>query len=251
MEDKSEVIYGKNPVTELLKSKVGVDTVFVADNLNPSVQSFYMALAKDCGAVVKKVHPLKLNTLCQSDGHQGVAAYASSIEYVSIENILDIAKAKGESPFVVICDGIEDPHNLGAIIRSAYLMGAHGIIIPKRNGVSITGIVHKSSAGAALHLPVAKVANISQAVRTLKDNNIFVYCADFNAQPLYRNNLTGPIGLVVGGEGAGVQPLVKSLCDGVVSIPMHNSPSDIDSYNASVAAGIIMYEIQRQRVLTK
>ena len=252
MENKfDEVIYGKNPVTELLKSGGGVDTVFVADNLNPSVQSFYMALAKECGAVVKKVHPLKLKTLCGSDNHQGVAAFASSVEYVSIESIIQAARDKNESPFIILCDGIEDPHNLGAIMRSAYLMGAHGVIIPKRGGVSVTGIVHKTSAGATMHLPVAKVANIAQAVRTLKENNIFVYCADLNAQPLYKNNLTGAIALVVGSEGSGVQPLVKSLCDGVVSIPMHNDASGVDSYNASVAAGIIMYEISRQREAKK
>ncbi|MEG1781806.1 MAG: 23S rRNA (guanosine(2251)-2'-O)-methyltransferase RlmB [Oscillospiraceae bacterium] len=246
-----EVIYGKNPVTELLKSGNGVDTVFVADNLNPNVQSFYMALAKECGAVVKKIHPLKLKSLCGSENHQGVAALASSIEYVSLESILALAKEKGESPFIILCDGIEDPHNLGAIMRSAYLMGAHGIVIPKRGGVSVTGIVHKTSAGASMHLPVAKVPNISQAVRTLKENNVFVYCADLNAQPAYKNNLTGSIALVVGSEGSGVQPLVKSLCDGVVSIPMHNDASGVDSYNASVAAGIIMYEISRQRDLKK
>lgn len=251
MEQKSEVIYGKNPVTELLKSKSGVDTVFISESLNPSVQNYYIALAKDCGAVVKKVHPMKLKTLCQSENHQGIAAYASTVEYVSIANILDVAKQKNEPPFVVVCDGIEDPHNLGAIMRSAYLMGAHGIIIPKRGGVSVTGIVHKTSAGASMHLPVAKVANIAQAVRTLKENNIFVYCADLNAQPLYRQNLTGAIALVVGSEGKGVQSLVKSLCDDVVSIPMYNAESAVDSYNASVAAGIIMYEITRQRTLSQ
>lgn len=251
MEQKSEVIYGKNPVTELLKSKSGVDTVFISESLNPSVQNYYTALAKECGAVVKKVHPLKLKTLCQSDNHQGIAAYASTVEYVSIEHILNCAKEKGESPFVVLCDGIEDPHNLGAIIRSAYLMGAHGIIIPRRGGVSVTGTVHKTSAGASMHLPVAKVANIAQAVRVLKENNVFLYCADLNAQPLYKQNLTGAIGLVVGSEGKGVQSLVKSLCDDVVSIPMHNGASAVDSYNASVAAGIIMYEISRQRTLSK
>ncbi|MBQ5782252.1 MAG: 23S rRNA (guanosine(2251)-2'-O)-methyltransferase RlmB [Oscillospiraceae bacterium] len=251
MEQKSEVIYGKNPVTELLKSKAGVDTVFISESLNPSVQNYYIALAKDCGAVVKKVHPMKLKTLCQSENHQGIAAYASTVEYVSIANILDVAKQKNEPPFVVVCDGIEDPHNLGAIMRSAYLMGAHGIIIPKRGGVSVTGIVHKTSAGASMHLPVAKVANIAQAVRTLKENNIFVYCADLNAQPLYRQNLTGAIALVVGSEGKGVQSLVKSLCDDVVSIPMYNAESAVDSYNASVAAGIIMYEITRQRTLSQ
>lgn len=248
MQQKNEeIVYGKNAVTELLKSKEGVDTVFISDTLNPSVASYYMALAKDCGAVVKKVHPTKLKNLCGTDSHQGVAAFASSVEYVSIAEILRKAEEKGEEPFIVLCDGIEDPHNLGAIMRSAYLMGAHGVIIPKRGGVSVTSIVHKTSAGASMHLPVAKVANIAQAVRNLKENNIFVYCADMNSQPIYKQNLTGPIALVVGSEGKGVQPLVKSLCDDVVCIPMRNFGTNVDSFNASVAAGIIMYEISRQR----
>ena len=251
MEQNNEIIYGKNPVTELLKSKAGVDTVFISESLNPSVQNYYIALAKDCGAVVKKVHPMKLKSLCQSENHQGVAAYASTVEYVTLGQILEVAQRRGESPFVVVCDGIEDPHNLGAIMRSAYLMGAHGIIIPKRGGVSVTGIVHKTSAGASMHLPVCKVANIAQAVRTLKEQNIFVYAADFSPQPIYRQNLTGPIAIVVGSEGKGVQPLVKSLCDDIVTIPMCNEHSAVDSYNASVAAGIIMYEISRQRALSK
>ncbi len=251
MQQNEEIIYGKNPVTELLKRKEGVDTVFISESLNPSTQSYYIALAKECGAVVKKVHPTKLKNMCGSDNHQGIAAFASTVEYVSIAQILRNAEEKGESPFIVLCDGIEDPHNLGAIIRSAYLMGAHGIIIPKRGGVSVTSVVHKTSAGASMHLPVAKVANIAQAVRNLKENNVFVYCADLNAQPLYKHNLTGAIALVVGSEGKGVQPLVKSLCDDVVSIPMHNAASNVDSFNASVAAGIIMYEISRQRNLGK
>ncbi len=251
MENKSEVIYGKNPVTELLKSKAGVDTVFISENLNPAVQNYYTALAKECGAVIKRVHPLKLKSLCQSENHQGVAAYASTVEYVSLGQILAAAKDKNEPPFIIVCDGIEDPHNLGAIMRSAYLMGAHGIIIPKRGGVSVTGVVHKTSAGASMHLPVCKVANIAQAVRQLKENNVFVYAADLNDTPIYKQNLTGAIALVVGSEGKGVQPLVKSLCDDVVSIPMSNAASAVDSYNASVAAGIIMYEISRQRNLSK
>lgn len=243
----SDLIYGKNPVTELLKSGEGADTVFISENLAPSVQNYYIALAKERGAVAKKIHPAKLSSMCSGGAHQGVAAYASSVKYVSPRDILNTAKEKGESPFIVLCDGIEDPHNLGAIIRSAYLMGAHGVIIPKRGGVSVTGTVHKTSAGASMHMPVAKVANIARTVRMLKENNVFVYCADLNAQPVYRHNLTGAIALVVGSEGKGVQPLVKSLCDDMVSIPMHNSKSGVDSFNASVAAGIIMYEIARQR----
>ena len=224
--------------------------VFISESLNPSVQNYYIALAKECGAVVKKVHPMKLKSLCQSENHQGIAAYASTIEYVSLNQIVKIARDKGEAPFIIVCDGIEDPHNLGAIMRSAYLMGAHGIVIPKRGGVSVTGVVHKTSAGASMHMPVAKVANIAQAVRALKDENIFVYAADLNDTPIYKQNLTGAIALVVGSEGKGVQPLVKSLCDDVVSIPMYNDGGAVDSYNASVAAGIIMYEISRQRTLS-
>ena len=246
-EAENQIIYGKNPVTELLKSGKEVDTVFVSDSLNPAVKSYFTALAKERGAVVKTVHSNKLNLMCHSENNQGIRAYRSSISYRSIEDILQSAKEKGEDPFVVICDDIVDPHNLGAIIRSAYLMGAHGVVIPKRGGVSVTSVVQKTSAGAAMHLPVAKVANIAQTVRALKEKNIFVYCADLDAQPVYKHNLTGPIALVVGSEGKGVQPLVKSLCDATVSIPMHNRGTGVDSYNASVAAGVIMYEISRQR----
>ena len=190
MEQKSEVIYGKNPVTELLKSKAGVDTVFISESLNPSVQNYYTALAKECGAVVKRVHPMKLKSLCQSENHQGVAAYASTVEYVTIGQILEVAQKKGEAPFVVICDGIEDPHNLGAIMRSAYLMGAHGIIIPKRGGVSVTGIVHKTSAGASMHLPVCKVANIAQAVDENYTVNIPVVGEKSISVPVKAQNTT-------------------------------------------------------------
>ena len=249
--NNEELIYGKNPVTELLKKKEGVDTVFISETLNPSTQNYYIALAKECGAVVKKVHPVKLKNMCGSDNHQGIAAYASTVEYVSIAQILRNAEEKGEPPFIIVCDEIEDPHNLGAIIRTADAAGAHGVIIPKRGGVSVTNVVHKTSAGASMRLPIAKVANIAQAVRNLKENNVFVYSADMNAQPLYKHNLTGAIALVVGSEGKGVQPLVKSLCDDVVSIPMHNAGSGVDSFNASVAAGVIMYEISRQRNLGK
>lgn len=244
---RDELIYGKNAVTELLKSGKGVDTVFIADNVNESLAAFYTALAKECGAVAKVIHQNKMNAMCHDGNHQGVAAYRSTVEYCSVEDILKAAEDRGEPPFVVLCDGIEDPHNLGAIMRSAYLMGAHGIVIPKRGGVSVTSVVHKTSAGASMHLPVAKVANIARTVRLLKEKNIFVYCADMNARPLYDHNLTGAIALVVGSEGKGVQPLVKSLCDDVVSIPMSNRGTGVDSFNASVAAGIIMYEIRRQR----
>lgn len=244
---ENDIIYGKNPVTELLKKGDGVDTVYISENLAPNLQSYYTALAKSRGRAVKRVNPAKLKSLRGTDNHQGVAAFASSVEYVSLEQVLSDARNKGEDPFIILRDGIEDPHNLGAIIRSAYLLGAHGIIIPKRGGAQITGTVHKSSSGAALQLPIVRVANIGQAVRDLKKANVFVYCLDMSPYPLYKQDLTGPIRLVVGSEGSGVQPLVKKLCDGTVSVPMRANGASIDSFNASVAAGIAMYEVYKQR----
>ena len=241
------LIYGKNPVTELLKSGAGVDTVLLSDGLAPQVDAYYTAMAKEAGAVVKRVKPAKLKAMCETDSHQGVAAWASQIEYATLEQLLDSAAQKGEPPFLVLADGVEDPHNLGAILRSALLCGAHGVVIPKRGGVGITGTVLKASAGAATRLPVARVANIGEAIRRLKEQNVFVYCADMDGVSLHKNNLTGPIALVMGSEGKGVSPLVKRLCDGVVRLDMAAQGTGVDSFNVSVAAGIILYEISRQR----
>ena len=224
-QQKSEsLIYGKNPVTELLKSGSGVDTVLIAEGMAPAVAAYYTALAKEAGATVKRVHPNKLR-------------------------LMTAAKAKGEPPFLVLSDGIEDPHNLGAVMRSALLCGAHGIVIPKRGGASVTPTVIKSSAGAAERLPVARVANIGETIRRLKEQGVFVYCADMDGVSLRKNNLTGPIALVLGSEGSGVSQLVKKLCDGVVRLDMAAPGTGVDSYNVSVAAGIILYEIQSQRAV--
>ena len=228
------LVYGKNPVAELLKSGAGVDTVLLAEGMAPAVASYYTALAKEAGATVKRVHPNKLRQLAGTDSHQGVAALAA-------------ARAQGQPPFLVISDGIEDPHNLGAVIRSALLCGAHGIIIPKRGGASVTPTVIKASAGAAERLPVARVVNISETIRRLKEQGIFVYCADMDGVSLRRSNLTGPIALVLGSEGSGVSQLVKKRCDGVLRLEMAAPGTGVDSYNVSVAAGIILYEIQAQR----
>ncbi len=244
---KDTLVFGKNPVAELLKSGAGVDTVFLIDGMAEKVANYYTALAKDVGAVVKRVHVNKLNAMTGSQSHQGVAAFASEVEYATLEDLLNVAKEKGEPPFIVLADGVEDPHNLGAIMRSALLCGAHGIVIPKRGGAAVTGTVMKSSAGAAEHLPVARVANIGEAVRRLKDKNVFVYCADMGGVSLGKNNLTGAIALVMGNEGKGVSPLVKKLCDGVVAIDMVPNGTGVDSFNVSVAAGIVLYEIMRQR----
>ena len=186
-----------------------------------------------------------------TESHQGVAAFASEISYVSVEEMLEAAKQKGEPPFLVLSDGIEDPHNLGAVMRSALLCGAHGIVIPKRGGASVTPTVIKSSAGAAERLPVARVANIGETIRRLKDQGVFVYCADMDGSPLRRSNLTGPIALVLGSEGSGVSPLVKKLCDGAVRLETAAAGTGAASYNVSVAAGIILYEIQAQRAEQK
>ena len=195
-------------------------TVLIAEGMAPAVAAYYTAMAKEAGATVKRVHPNKLRLMTGTESHQGVAAFASEIEYVTVEDLLNVAREKGEPPFLVLSDGIEDPHNLGAVMRSALLCGAHGIVIPKRGGASVTPTVIKSSAGAAERLPVARVANIGETIRRLKDQGVFVYCADMDGVPLRKNNLTGPIALVLGSEGSGVSQLVKKLCDGVVRLDM-------------------------------
>lgn len=246
-EGSPSLVYGKNPVAELLKSGAGVDTVLLSEALPPPVAAYYTALAKEAGAVAKRVNAAKLRLTCGTDSHQGVAAWASEIAYASLEELLAAAKEKGEAPFLVLADGLEDPHNLGAVIRSALLCGAHGAVIPKRGGAAVTPTVLKSSAGAAARLPVARVANIGEAVRRLKERGVFVYCADMEGAPLEKSDLTGPIALVLGSEGRGVSPLVKKLCDGAVSLSMAGRGTGVDSFNVSVAAGIVLYEIARQR----
>ena len=243
----TSLVWGKNPVAELLKSGAGVDTVLLADGMAPQTASYYAALAKQAGAVVKRVHPAKLRSLCGTDSHQGVAAFASLIHYVTVDQLLAAAAEKGEDPLLVLADEIQDPHNLGAVIRTALLCGAHGVVIPKRGGAQLTPTVLKSSAGAAARLPVARVANIGETIRKLKEKNLFVYCADLDGQPPHKTDLTGPLALVLGAEGAGVSPLVRRLCDGAVRLDMAARGTGVDSFNVSVAAGIILYEIMRQR----
>ena len=245
LQKNESLVYGKNPVTELLKSGSGVDTVLIAEGMAPAVAAYYTALAKEAGATVKRVHPNKLRLMTGTESHQGVAAFASEIEYVTVDDLMAAAKDKGEAPFLVLSDGIEDPHNLGAIIRTANLCGAHGVIIPKRRAVGLTATVAKTSAGAVNYTPVAKVTNIAKTIEELKKEGMWFVCADMDGQTMYDLNLTGPIGLVIGNEGAGVSRLVKEKCDFTASIPMKG---DIDSLNASVAAGVLAYEIVRQRL---
>lgn len=244
-------VYGKNAVTELLKSGAGVDTVFIQDSMQPAQAAYFTALAKEAGAVVKRIHSAKLRSMCGTDNHQGVAARAADVEYRTLEELLGFAREQGQAPFLLLCDGVEDPHNLGALIRTALLCGAHGVVIPKRGGVSVTPVVMKSSAGAAAVMPIARVSNLGEAIRCLKKENVFVYCADMHGVPLEKQNLTGAVALVMGSEGKGVSPLVKKLCDGAVALSMAAGATAVDSFNVSVAGGIILYEMMRQRGLNK
>lgn len=241
-----KAVFGRNAVTELLKSGAAVDTVLLADSMDSKTAGYFTALAREAGAVVKHTRAEKLDALCDGARHQGVAAYAAEIQYAGLDDLLQLARDKGEDPFLLLCDGVEDPHNLGALIRSALLCGAHGVVIPKRGASAVTPVVMKASAGAAARLPVARVTNLGEAVRRLKKANLFVWCADMGGTSVAKQDLSGPLALVMGSEGKGVGPLVKKLCDGAVSLPMASTGGP-DSFNVSVAGGIIMYEVFRRR----
>ena len=243
----SEQIEGRNAVLEAFRSGKTIDKLFVLDGCQDGPVKSIIREAKKTDTIINFVDKERLDRLAGTGHHQGVVAQAAAYEYAEVEDILNAAKEKDEAPFIFILDEIEDPHNLGAVMRSALLCGAHGIVIPKRGGASVTPTVIKSSAGAAERLPVARVANIGETIRRLKEQGVFVYCADMDGVSLRRNNLTGPIALVLGSEGSGVSQLVKKLCDGVVRLDMAAPGTGVDSYNVSVAAGIILYEIQSQR----
>ena len=189
--------------------------------------------------MVKRVPGNKLQKMCGTPDHQGVAARAAEVEYAALDDLFRAAEARGEQPFLVLCDGVEDPHNLGAIVRSAYLCGAHGVVM-------------KASAGAAARLPIARVSNLAQAIRTIKEHNIFVYCADLGGAPLAKTDLSGPVALVLGSEGGGPGALTRKLCDAAVTLEMApGQATGVDSYNVSVAAGILCYDVMRRRLAKK
>lgn len=245
---KNELIYGKNAVVELLKSGTPVDTVWISEGLETEKSKYFYALAKQAGAVVKKAPTAKLNLISGVEHHQGILAFVAPIIYASLDDILQSAKEKEQPPLILFLDGIEDPHNLGALLRTAFLCGAHGVVIPKRGSASLTPIVMKASAGAALHIPIARVPNISQAIRYVKQAGVFVYCADIEGVPFYKENLSGALGLVLGAEGKGVSTLVAKLCDGSISIPMNFvQGTHVDSFNVSVAGGILLYDVFKKR----
>ena len=236
---------GRNAVLEAFRSGKTVDRLFVLDGCQVGPVKTILREAKKQDTMVQYVKKERLDQLSETKNHQGVIAYCAACEYAEVSDILENAKKKGEAPFIVLLDGIEDPHNLGAIIRTANQAGAHGVIIPKRRAVGLTATVVKASAGAIHYTPVAKVTNIAKTIEELKEKGLWFACADMGGEVMYRANLTGPIGLVIGNEGSGVSRLVKEKCDYVVSIPMKG---DIDSLNASVAAGVLAYEVVRQRM---
>ena len=244
----SEQIEGRNAVLEAFRSGKCVDKLFILDGCQDGPVRTIAREARKNDTIINYVAKERLDQLSETGAHQGVIAQVAAYEYASVEDILTKAKEKGEDPFIFILDNIEDPHNLGAIIRTANLAGAHGVIIPKRRAVGLTSTVAKTSAGALNYTPVAKVTNLGHTIDELKEQGMWFVCADMGGETMYNLNLTGPIGVVIGNEGEGVSRLIREKCDFVASIPMKG---DIDSLNASVAAGVLGYEIVRQRLQKK
>ena len=247
-ENKSEnslLIEGRNAVLEALRSEKPIDKIFVQDGCQDGPVRTIVREAKKRDVILNFVDKERLNHLSETGRHQGVIAYGAAYEYASVEDMLALAEKKGEDPFLILLDNIEDPHNLGAIIRTANLVGAHGVIIPKRRAAGLTAVVARTSAGALNYTPVAKVTNLKKTMEDLKEKGFWFVCADMDGDVMYDVNLKGPIGLVIGNEGEGVGRLVKETCDFVASVPMKG---EIDSLNASVAAGVLAYEILRQRL---
>mgnify|MGYP005786075485 CR=1 FL=1 len=239
-------IEGRNAVLEAFRSGRPIDRVFILDGCKDGPIQTILKEARKREVLINFVKKERLDQLSETGKHQGVVAQAAAYEYAQVEDMLEAARAKGEDPFLFLLDGIEDPHNLGAIIRTANLAGAHGVIIPKRRAVGLTAVVAKTSAGALNYTPVARVTNLSAEIEELKKKGLWFVCAAMDGDVMYRCNLKGPIGLVIGSEGDGVSRLVREKCDMTASIPMKG---DIDSLNASVAAGVLAYEVVRQRMM--
>ena len=238
-------IEGRNAVLEAFRAGRTVDKLFVLDGCRDGAVLTILREAKKQNTIVSFVKKERLNQMSETGQHQGVIAQAAAYAYSSVEDILSAAAEKGEDPFIILLDGIEDPHNLGAIIRTANQAGAHGVIIPKHRSAGLTAVAAKASAGAVNYVPVAKVSNIGAAIEELKTKGLWFVCADMGGTVMYDCNLTGPIGLVIGSEGSGVSRLVREKCDFTAAIPMKGN---IDSLNASVACGVLAYEILRQRL---
>lgn len=246
MEERYEefLIEGRNAVLEAFRAGKTIDKLYVQDGCKDGPIQSIVREAKKGDTILRFVPRERLDQMSAEGRHQGVIAQAAAYEYAQVEDLLAAAREKGEDPFLILLDGIEDPHNLGAILRTANQLGAHGVIIPKRRAVGLTGTVAKTSAGAINYTPVAKVTNLVQTMQELKKQGLWFVCADMDGEVMYRANLTGPLGIVIGNEGNGVSRLVKETCDFNVSIPMKGQ---IDSLNASVAMGVLGYEAFRQR----
>ena len=241
----NNTIEGRNPVFEALCADAPVEKIFISDTAHGSQISKIIAEAKRRGVMFKKVSADRIDEIAETDSNQGVVALVSQVKYCSVSDILNKAESKGEKPFIIICDEITDPHNLGAIIRTANAVGAHGVIIPKNRAVGVNAVVYKTSAGAAAHTLIAKVGNLNQTINSLKESGVWVTGADMSGSEMYKEDLTGALAIVVGAEGKGISQKIKENCDFLVSIPM---AGEINSLNASVAAGILAYEIVRQRL---
>ena len=242
------IIEGRNPIIEALKNNRSIEKIMVNKASKEGSIKKILAMAKENKVIIQEVDRHKLDEMSESHAHQGVMAITSDYRYYDLDEILEIPKERGEDPFFIILDGITDPHNLGSIIRTADAVGAHAVIIPKRRSVQITPIVAKASAGAVEYLPVCKVTNIVNTIKTLKENGLWIAAVDMDGQTFYQQNLGGPLGLVVGSEGEGISRLVKQNCDFTVSMPMSGN---VTSLNASVAGGILLYEVYRQRNASK
>ncbi len=238
-------IEGRNAVIEAYRAGRAIDRIYIQDGCQDGPVMTIKREARKHDTVIKYVARERLDQLSETGKHQGVIAYAAAYEYVQVEDILEKAREKGEQPFLILLDNIEDPHNLGAIIRTANLAGAHGVIIPRNRAVGLTATVARTSAGALNYTPVARVTNLARTIEELKKEGLWFVCADMDGTMMYDLDLKGPIGLVIGNEGEGVGKLVREKCDMVASIPMKGQ---IDSLNASVAAGVLAYEILRQRM---
>jgi 23S rRNA (guanosine2251-2'-O)-methyltransferase len=239
-------IEGRNTVMEAFRAGKTIDRLFVLDGCQDGPVKSIVREARKTDCIITFVKKERLDQQSETGKHQGVIAYAAAYEYAEVEDILKAAEEKGEPPFIILLDNIEDPHNLGAIIRTAHQAGAHGVIIPKRRAVGLTATVAKVSSGAINYLPVAKVTNLSVTIEELKEKGLWFVCADMEGELMYSLNLKGPIGLVIGSEGEGVARLVKEKCDYIAKIPMFGK---VDSLNASVAMGVMAYEIVRQRLM--
>ena len=247
MEEKSNIVCGRNPVAEALRGNRTVEKIYVLRGPREGSIIKICAMARQKGIPVLEADRRKLESICRSDSHQGVVAFVTDFAYSSVEEILSSAKAEGETPFILVIDGITDPHNLGAVIRTANACGIHGVILPKRNTCGLTSVVFKAAAGACEFVKIARVSNIATTLKTLKENNIWIYAADGaspRAESLYQTDLKGPCAVVLGDEGKGISRIVSEESDFIVKIPMLG---EISSLNLSVAGGVILYEILRQR----